>query len=338
MDQSQILYVTVLLQAGLLQQVPTNVNLEQGNWDVILPYLAAQHLEGLAGQGLAFLKSKDAATVQPKVFAQLGMNGIKDTMAYTRCSTDITKFSRVWNAAGKQVLALGGLALAPLYPSPNARGGNELVCVPLYKKDATADERNVKIESPFDFGSLRIVVPETAAATADAKHRAAHDAVLNAAFASAPCTIDARQLTLRPNYMFWALYHLQLTHSAAMSGQFTLISAIDWAMLLRRISAADTQFDWAAFRQQAAALGVTRFATSLTTLAVRLTGIQLPADALGDTDDKGADLLLASTFATTGSAAASGVKGFVEVLRNHDFYAHNSDGSVIGRAFSKLFA
>lgn len=334
--------LATILTAGLSQQIDAQTDLSSADWDLLLPFFTDQQLKPAARAGLALCSEKGLPTPDAKTLFKFTSESVIRELGFVKVEKEIQDLASAWKAEGKCPLGIGGVAFSRCYPRPMLCGTDELVCIPLYKeKNADAEAlRGTTIER----GPLKVTVADSAAGPFSGNRSEHQNAVLRQAFFSAPCTLDTTLGLAYPNLLFRALYHVHTAQQQLMYSAMPFRMIVDWAMLLRFIASSEREkLDWAAFNESIADLGLTAFLRSFTALAVRLTGVTLPAEAAEYTaSDDDVRYLYESVIDPQPAPAPGEEDGrfsrFIGVLRNSKKYSRFSDISPTKEAFRYLFS
>lgn len=336
---TQINHLAAILSAGLSKKIIPGTDLSQVDWTILEPFLAEQGLMCIAESAVKYLQKNGTTVPGRGLCIKIACASANQKLERSKHITDLAMLSAEWRADGKCVLVLGGEAFAPFYPSASMRGGNDLLCVPVYKDkepEASLDGQD------FAYRSLRVTVPSAAEAPFSGKRGKEQDAVLAKCFFATPCSLDAKTGVAYPNPSFCALYHLYLSQHQVLHGRLAFRAVLDWAVLLRLLSQLKAEkFDWAEFLEYIADLGLMPFAKILTALAVRMTGLALPeACAELTASDEDVDYLLQCIFSEEVEEAAgnSRLSRFMGVLHNSKKYSTFTDLKPRKEAFRHLFS
>lgn len=338
--KTQIDYLAAILTAALSQKVMPGVDLLQAKWDVLLPFLQSYKLMQMAQNAINFYSKNGQTLPDDKVCKAIRSAAVPALVEHLNREKSVVAFTKTWLAEGKRALVLGGLGLAKFYPNASFYGDNELLCLPIYKEQK-GDEEPTETQR-FEFETLQITIPASAEGPFSGKRGSEHDAVLRKAFVAGPCTLDYLRGLALPNITFLALYHLYNAQQQLLHTTLPLRMVIDWAMLVRHISADAKDFNWADLLEMVDDLGLTSFAQALTALAVRLTGISVPDGAASLTASPADVEYMFKCAVQPGTAAADEHQGrlsrFIGTLRNSKKYSRFSDISPAAEAFHHLFS
>lgn len=346
--QSQINYLTAIISAGLTHKVVPDVDLSKADWEKLIPFIEANHLQSIVMHAFSTLRKHGQPLPDRQIVFKLETDTLGNDAQRIKRQFAITKFSRQWRAEGKCPLALGGLAFSVFYPSYAHRGGDTFLCIPLHQKAAeeSADTQDENIQTCVE-GDLKVIVPDSAVGTFGSHRDNEADAILRSAFYAAPCQLHPVLEVAYPVPGFLALYHLYTAQQLLLNATLPFEMVLDWGALLHAIGKMDGEkFNWANFIEQVTDLGLLAFVQSFTTLAVRLTGITLPEAAASLTAaDEDVDYLLDCILAasatpdaaTTGTPAEGRFARFIGVLRNSKKYSRFSTSSPLSEAFRYLF-
>lgn len=336
--QKQINCLAAILTAGLTQKTNEHIDWTAADWDVILDFLRKNRLMGVANSGFAQYKENGLPLPDQKVRAATLGKTVNMTLETTALHASMIKFGRAWEAEGKRPLALGGMAFAAYYPSPRVHYATELECMELYKEGKKED---ANAETSFEVDRLKVKVVDSATGSFDSKNRGHEEAVLRKAFMASPCTLDRSTLVAYPNLNFLALYLVYTAQKQLMCSHLPFGKVLDWAMVLRRIGKSEAnKFDGELFLEQVGDLGLLPFVQSFTGLAVRLTGVDVPASGKSLlVDGVDTDFLFRCILDETKAPAdnSSRFSRFVDVLRNKKKYDQFTEQSPTKLAFRYLF-
>lgn len=349
--QNQINYLAAILTAGLSQKTIPGTDFSKADWNVLMPFIDANHLYSITEKAFRVYKDKSVGQPPRDVFMKCFQENIKRVGDNMKHATEMRQISKEWKAKGRCLLALGGEALSVYYPNLQMRGGSKFVCIPLHQKEQEADAQpgtqdGFEIESnaaeTLTSDNLTLTIPVSAVGPFGGRRGDEADAILRSAFHSAPFTMKAGLGIAYPAPVFLALHHLFTAQQLLLNDvQLPFDMLVDWAMMLRTFGSNDSEpFDWSDFLEKAGNLGILPFVQSFTALAVRLTGITLPEGAASLTAaDEDVDYLLKCIFESSSAtdAAEGRFSRFVGALRNSKKYDRFSDSSSIREAFYHLF-
>lgn len=335
---TQYNHLAAILTAGLSKKIIPGTDLTKADWAILEPFLAEQGLMCIADSAFKHLQKNDVALPGRSQCVKITCAAMSQQLERAKHQADLALLSAEWRAEGKCVLILGGEAFAPFYPKATMRGGDDLLCVPVYKDK----EPEAPLEGQdFTYRSLRVAIPAAAEVPFSGKRGKEQDAVLARCFFATPCSLDAKTGMAYPNPAFCALYHLYLSQHQVLHSRLPFRSVLDWAVLLRLLSQLKAEkFDWAVFLEYVADLGLMPFAKIMTELAVRLTGVDRPeACAVLTATDEDVDYLLQCIFGeeVEESASQGRLSRFMGVLHNSKKYSVFTDLQPRKEAFRHLF-
>lgn len=335
---NQINYLATILTAGLSQKAKVNVDWTQADWGVLLPFLEKNRLMGIAQRGLKQYIDNGLPMPSKDVWKTISSQAVSMNLENIALHTNLMALARKWGAEDKRPLALGGIAFAPYYPNPRLDYSTELECVAVYKEGKGKDDA---AETSFEEGRLKVKVVETATSSFRGQNGDHEDAVLRKAFLAGPCGLDPGTLVAYPNLNFRALYLLYTAQQQLLHNHLPFGKLLDWAMVIRRVGETNANiFCWELFLEQVEDLGLLPFVQNFTALAVRLTGVDVPA--LGKSllvDGADTDYLFTCITADAPTTDGDGNRfsRFVGVLRNKKKYEQFSEVSPTKQAFRYLF-
>lgn len=344
--QSQISNLVAILNAGLTHKVVPGADLSKADWDKLLPFIEANHLQCIAAHACAVLKKLEQPLPERQVVAKLRESALRVGTHQMGQQIAIKRMAREWREAGKCPLALGGVAFSVFYPSYVRRGGDTLVCIPLHQKvqDGKAQERLVEQREgrrELLADVLKVTVPESAIGSFEGSRGDEADAILRSAFYAGPCELHPGLGIAYPAPAFLALYHLYTAQQLLLNTHVPFDMVIDWGAMLHGLGVIkEDKFSWTPFLEQLTDLGLLSFAQAFTALAVRLTGITLPeaAASLTATDEDVDYLFNCILDETSAKEVADGrFSRFFDVLRNSKKYSRFSESSPLSEAFHYLF-
>lgn len=340
--QSQISYLQALITAGLTHKAVPGVDLSKADWDILLPFIEANHLQSIAAHAFSVFQKLEQPLPDRQVVQKLGGSSLNMSTTQTRQQFAIKNLAREWRKAGKCPLALGGVAFSVFYPSYVHRGGDTLVCIPLHQKTEGEDSGHQSMESLPQDDCLKVVVPDSAIGTFAGSRGDEADAILCSAFYAAPCELHPGLKIAYPAPAFLALYHLYRARQLFLNAHLPFDMVVDLGALLHGIARlSEEKFSWADFLEKINDLGLLAFAQAISALAVRFTGITLPeaAASLVAATDEDVDYLHECIFTEVPVKAVSDgrLSRFFGVLRNSKKYNRFSESSPLSEAFHYLF-
>ena len=339
--QSQISYLTAIINAGLTRKVVPGVDLSKADWGKLVPFIEANHLQSIAARAFATLRKLEQPLPDRRIEMSMGEASIVEGPKRMKRQLAIKKMARAWREEGKCPLALGGLAFSVFYPSSALRGGDTLVCIPLLQKsDAEGGEQRGVSSQTYD-DVLKVVVPDSAIGPFNSLRGSEADAILRSAFFAGPCELQPALEIAYPAPAFLALYHLYTAQQLLLNARIPFDMVIDWGVMLHGLGQMkEESFNWTTFLEQVTDLGLLSFVQTFTALAVRLTGITLPeAAATLTASDSDVDYLLRCILDEKPAKEVGDGRfsRFFGVLRNSKKYSRFSESTPLSEAFHYLF-
>lgn len=337
MNKELLQNVRAILAAGLSHQVLPDADLSQADWDALMPFLTRHHLAAITQDAFAFLKEQGAPL--PSMAKQMKVRtlALNYEVNYLTDVNAARALAHLWHSEGKRPIALGGYAFASCYPNPKARGGNELICFPLYNADAT----NVKDVAPSteDFNGIRLRVETAVVTPHSGKRGLRQDAIFQSAFFRARCIEDPTIGIAVPNLLFRSLYHVHYSFEQYLHDSLQVEAVIDWAMLLQVMDAVP-EFPWKEIWENLDALGLRAFAEVFSALAVFLTQVHLSADATPfQVSQDEVDALLDDILKEGNGQRPEGrIARFRDVLNHKEKYQRFTELSPTLEAIRQLFS
>lgn len=336
--QNQINSLAALLTAGLSQKAKVNTDWTQADWSVLLPFLEKNRLTAIALRGLTQYKDNGLPMPDKDVYKTISSQAMSMNLENIALHANMLTLARKWEAEDKRPLALGGMAFASYYPNARLHYANEFECVAVYKEGC---EKGEAAATSFKVGQLNIKVVDTATGPFANKNCEHEDAVLRQAFLAGPCALDRNTLVAYPNLNFRALYLLYTARQQLLHSYLPIGKVLDWAMVICRVGAMQANiFSWELFLEQLNDLGLFPFAQSFTALAVRLTGVEMPAlgaSLLADNPDTDYLYQCIVDEAAAHTDGDSRFSRFIGALRNKKKYEQFSELSPTKQAFRYLF-
>lgn len=339
--QSQISYLTAILNAGFSHKILPNVDISKANWNILNPFFDDNHLQAVVSHAISIYHKHKLPIPSMDVCMRYSAAALNHTSAHLKLRHSLRDFVAQKREEGHLFLALGGEALSTFYPASSMRGGDTMVCIPLYQNtDNGGSELKAGDSACFELEGCKIVIPNSVAGSYSGSHDTEADTILHGVFSSGPCDMHPLFGIAYPNPTFLALYHLYTAQKLLLNAQLPFEMLIDWATLLHTLSKlGEDKFNWASFFENVHDLGLTDFASAFSVLAVRMTGIDLPEAAASlVADEKDVDYLLQLLLSPDTVTVAEGrISRFIGALRNADKYRRFSASSSIKEAFYYLF-